>query len=335
MSGHGNENEIGTSLKGLGIPAGEVRRVETISVRPGHRLYRILTHRCSFVLKSFSCNRPGNEIEAYSLLGQLGVPTIRVIAKTATDLLLEDLTCSDKWRLATESDVRERSVGEAVARWYWHFHQKGSSLAASGPTLPPFLKREEDLLDPASIESAGRALDLLRMDSWRLAADHIELLKLGLAGFGTTLNYNDFHWTNLALSRKSGPGMEAIVFDYDLLGIGTRYSDFRNVVGSLSGDAVTGFREVYGSVDPGEKTLDRPLATLYALVSATRMPTFPKWAEESRQAVLNGNFRTDLLQAVDLVIGGRKRGLTSGLVGARQATGSTSQPNPGPSDGLV
>lgn len=311
MSRHGNQNEIGDSLKGLGIPAGEVRRVETISVRPGHRLYRIRTHRCSYVLKSFSGNRPGNEIEAYSLLRQLGVPTIRVIAETETDLLLEDLTCSDKWRLSTESDVRERSVGEAVARWYWHFHQKGASLAASGPGLPPFLKREEDLLDASTIESAGRTLGLLRTDSWRLAADHIELLKLGLAGFGTTLNYNDFHWTNLALSRKSGPGMEAIVFDYDLLGIGTRYSDFRNVTGSLSGEAVTGFREVYGSVDPGEQTLDRPLATLHALVSAARMATFPKWAEESRQTVLNGNFKTDLLEAVDLANNQRKRGASS------------------------
>ena len=301
------QNEIGDSLKGLGIPAGEIRRVETISVRPGHRLYRILTHRCSYVLKSFPRNAPGNEIRGYRLLRQLGIPTIRVIARTETDLLLEDLTCSDTWRLATEADVRERGVGEAVARWYWHFHEKGSALAVSGPGLPPFLKREEDLLDPATIEAAGRALGLLRMDSWRLAADHIELLKLGLAGFGTTLNYNDFHWTNLALSRKSGPGMEAVVFDYDLLGIGTRYSDFRNVVGSLSGDAVTGFREVYGSVDPGEQTLDRPLATLYALVSAARMGTFPTWAEASMQTVLNGNFRTDLLQAVDLAMDGRKR----------------------------
>jgi len=278
MSGQDFQPEIGDSLRGLSIPAGEVRRVETISVRPGHRLYRILTHRRSYVLKSFSGHGPGNEIEGYGLLRQLGVPTVRVIAKTKTDLLLEDLTGSETWRLATKSDVRERRVGEAVARWFWHFHEKGSALAASGSGLPPFLKREEDLLDPASIEAAGRALGLLQMDSWRLAAEHIELLKLGLAGFGTTLNYNDFHWTNLALSRKAGLGMEAVVFDYDLLGIGTRYSDFRNVMGSLSGEAVTGFREVYGSVDPGEQTLDRPLATLYALVSAARMATFPKKA---------------------------------------------------------
>ena len=112
--------------------------------------------------------------------------------------------------------------------------------------------------------------------------------------------------SDLALSRKGGPGMEAIVFDYDLLGIGTRYSDYRNVTGSLSGEAATGFREFYGSVDPDERTLDRPLATLYALVSAARMATFPKWAEACRQTVLNGTFKTDLLQAVDLAGDGRK-----------------------------
>ncbi len=318
MSGQRNQQEIGVSLSKLGVPAGEIRRVETISVRPGRRLYRIRTHKGSYVLKSFPVGNPGNEIKGYSLLRQLSVPTLDVIAMTETDLLLEDLTCSETWRLATEPDAGDRHVGRAVARWYWHFHEKGSALAAAGSGLPPFLKREEDLLDRAGIESAGRALGLSRMDSWRLAADHIELLKLALSDFGTTLNYNDFHWTNLALSRKSGPGMEAIVFDYDLLGIGTRYSDVRNAVGSLSGEAIAGFQEVYGSVDPGEKTLDRPLATLYALVSAARMVMFPKWAEESRQTVLNGTFKTDLLQAVDLASARRKRAAT--IPTANQAT---------------
>ena len=318
MSGQRNQQEIGVTLNRLGVPAGEILGVETISVRPGHRLYRIRTHRCSYVLKSFPVGNPGNEIKGYSLLRQLGVPTLDVIAMTETDLLLEDLTCSETWRLATEPDAGDRHVGAAVARWYWHFHEKGSALAASGSGLPPFLEREEDLLDRAGIESAGRALGLSRLDSWRLAADHIDLLNLGLSSFGTTLNYNDFHWTNLALSRKSGPGMEAIVFDYDLLGIGTRYSDVRNAVGSLSGAAITGFREVYGSVDPGEKTLDRPLATLYALVSAARMAMFPKWAEASRQTVLNGTFKTDLLQAVDLASARRKRAAT--IPTANQAT---------------
>ena len=318
MSGQRNRQEMVVALGKHGVPAGEIRRVETIFVRPGHRLYRIRTDRRSYVLKSFPVGNPGNEIKGYSLLRQLGVPTLDVIAMTETDLLLEDLTCSETWRLATEPDAGDRHVGRAVARWYWRFHEKGSALAASGSGLPPFLKREEDLLDCAGIESAGRALGLSRMDSWRLAADHIELLKLALSDFGTTLNYNDFHWTNLALSRKSGPGMEAIVFDYDLLGIGTRYSDVRNAVGSLSGEAITGFQEVYGSVDPGEKKLDRPLATLYALVSAVRMAMFPKWAEESRQTVLNGTFKTNLLQAVDLASARRKRAAT--IPTANQAT---------------
>ena len=328
MNGQRNQQEIGVTLSRLGVPAGEIRRVETISVRPGHRLYRIHTRRRSHILKSFPVKNPGNEIKGYGLLRQLGVPTINVIAMTETDLLLEDLTCSKEWRLATELDAGDRHVGRAVARWYRYFHEKGSALAESGSGPPPSLKREEDLLDRASIESAGRALGLSRLDSWRLAAGHIDLLKLILSNFGTTLNYNDFHWTNLALSRNSGTGMEAMVFDYDLLGIGTRYSDVRNAVGSLSGEAITGFHEVYGSVDPGEMTLDRPLATLYALVSAARMATFPKWAEESRQAVLNGTFKTDLLQAVGLVSDERKRDAT--IPTANQATIKPTKPKPYP-----
>ena len=310
MSGQRNQQEIGVTLSRLGVPASEIQGVETVSVRPGHRLYRIQIRRRSYILKSFPVKSPGNEIKSYGLLRSLGVPTINVLAQTEADLLLEDLTCSDTWRLATELDVSARHVGAAVALWYRNLHAKGAALAATGSGLPPFLKREEDLLSRASTESAGRTSGLSGLDSWRLASDHIDLLKQGVSNFETTLNYNDFHWTNLALSRNSGPGMEAIVFDYDLLGIGTRYSDFRNVVGSLSGEAVTGFREVYGGFDPGEKTLDRPLATLFALVSAARMDVFPKWAEGSRQSVLNGDFKTDLLQAVALASARRKRSPT-------------------------
>ena len=100
--------------------------------------------------------------------------------------------------------------------------------------------------------------------------------------------------------------MEAVLLDSHLFGIGTRYSDYRNVVGSLSGEPNSGFREVYGRVDPDEKTLDRPLVTLYALVSAAQMDIFAKWAEVSRQSVLNGDFEMDLHQILDLA-----RSLTS------------------------
>ena len=115
MSEHGNQRDLGDSLKSLGIPTGEIRRVETISVRPGHRLYRIRSHRRSYVLKSFPVRNPGNEIRSYGLLRRLGVPTIKVLGQTKSDLLLEDLTCSDTWRLATEMDVCDRHVGAAVA----------------------------------------------------------------------------------------------------------------------------------------------------------------------------------------------------------------------------
>ena len=92
----------------------------------------------------------------------------------------------------------------------------------------------------------------------------------------------------------------------------------------MPGEAITGFQEVYGSVDPGEKTLDRPLSTLYALVSAARMAMFPKWAEASRQTVLNGTFKTDLLQAVELVSDKRIRDAT--IPTANQATTKPTKP---------
>ena len=289
----------------LGMNPAAVTRTETLSDRHGHSIWRITTQECSYILKWFPEGQSAaTEVQAYGLLQELGVPTLPVHAKTSQALLLEDLATSAEWRLAVEDDVADPHVGEAVARWYKSFHELGAELLASNRSVPQLLRREIDSLDQDSILSTGRLLGLADHPVWRLAADSIDLLKDAASNLAETLNYNDFYWTNLALSRSVDPQLNAVVFDYHLLGIGLRYSDCRNVTSSLQKDAVSAFWETYGATDVREQTLDRPLATLVALVTATRLPEFPVWARGNRERVVRGELERDLVEAIELA-GGR------------------------------
>jgi len=103
----------------------------------------------------------------------------------------------------------------------------------------------------------GKRFGMEMLTVWQLAADHLEALLAAFRAFQETLNYNDFHWTNLALTHEEP--LRAVVFDYDLLGIGPVYCDIRNVLGSLGEPAQGAFREAYGPVDERIAVFDKPL----------------------------------------------------------------------------
>ncbi|MFP4345289.1 MAG: hypothetical protein ACLFU8_11395 [Anaerolineales bacterium] len=282
----------------LGLDPAAIQSVEILSQRHGHAIWRLVTEARSYVLKWLPESAAAAEIEGYRLLQRLGVPTLPLYGSTPQALLLEDLTRSERWRLGTEEDLSDPEAGAAVARWYRTFHAAGDTLPAREEP-PDFLNREIDALTPESILATGEALGLAELPVWKRAAREIEGLKAAVDELGVTLNYNDFYWTNLALSRREIP-LQAIVFDYHLLGLGLRYSDCRNVTVSLEGNAVGAFWEVYGGADPREVLLDRPLATLFNLQEAARLPKFPRWAEESRQRVVNGELRRELAAAIEV-----------------------------------
>jgi len=282
----------------LGRDPAEILALELLSERHGHAIWRVTMPERSYILKWLPAADARTEIESYLFLQRLGVPVLPLFGHTPQALLLEDLAHSDTRRLAVEVDIAKPEIGVAVARWYKIFHTAGEALLAQGH-YPSFLTRETDALDPDSILAAGRSLGLESYPALQLASMHIDLLKAAVERLSFTLNYNDFYWTNLALSHRKGEQMEAIIFDYHLLGLGMRYSDCRNVTGSLSGAAVPAFWDTYGTVDPREQILDLPLAALYGLVIASRMPKFPQWAEDCRERVMNGMLERDLLAALE------------------------------------
>ena len=287
------------ALGKMGLDHSLLKEVELIRKRHGNRLFRITHGSSSYILKVFGNPDASSEVRAYALLKDLGVPTLHTVATTSDALLLEDLEFSNHLRLAGEDDVGKAGVGVAIAVWYRALHQEGSRLSTD-QTEPSFLRREIEELTPASILDVAFRIGGAGQSEWVNLADNIDSIKNLAMTLEETLTYNDFHWTNLALSRNEKP-VRAIMFDYHLLGVGLRYSDCRNVTFSLEPDAADAFWSTYGETDPREKTLDDLLAPLYALVEAFRRPKFPSWAEESLELAMTGKIQNRLDRVMEVL----------------------------------
>jgi hypothetical protein len=285
-------------LHALGLEPSEVRAVTLLSQAHGHALYRLECEGKSLVLKCFAGEGESPEVQSYALLERLGVPTISVYGRTHNALLLEDLESSRAWRLADEEDSGRAEIGTAVAGWYGALHSAGSKLMQDPKSVPAYLHRETDALDATTILRIGKWLDLAGKPVWALAANHIDALKSAIEASPTTLTYNDFHWTNLALSREEWPALRAIIFDYHLIGIGPAYSDYRNVLSVLHGPAAPAFKEEFGPVDERDAILDAPTAVLYSLYEASRLPRLPGWAGGLVQEAESGDLEAKLRAAI-------------------------------------
>ena len=286
-----------------------VTSIELLRVRPHHQVYRVACQDQWFVLKVFDDPAHATEVHVYSLLERCSVPTLPVYKQTEQALLIEDLAHSHTWLAAHEADQDDARTGHAVAQWYRTLHAAG--LAAlqspgdmhSGGMPPAFLSEWVhewvQVLDAPTLRAAGIVLDLKDVAGWRLAAETIERLKAAFRALPQTFNYNDFAMENLALSRDDGPVREAIVFDYDQFSIGPAYSDWRNVMGCLQGDARRAFREAYGPVNDAERLLDEPLAGLYALALSAQRPQFPSWARPLLEWVRSGEMEQSVRRALE------------------------------------
>ena len=286
-------------LEEMGLGASFLGEVELIQERHRNRLFRITLDDSSYILKVFGDPRISREVGAYALLKDLGVPTLSVIARIPDALLLEDVEASTHLRLAYEEDVGEAEVGVALAGWYRALHHAGSRLQAH-QTKPSFLWREIEELTASSILEIASKVGGSDQSGWIALADNIERIKNAAISCGETLTHNDFHWTNLALSRNDNL-IRAVVFDYHLLGLGLRYSDCRNVTGSLGPDAASAFWSAYGETDPREKVLDDLTAPLYVLVEAFRRPKFPSWAEQSLKLAKTREIHNRLERVIEVL----------------------------------
>ena len=112
-----------------------------------------------------------------------------------------------------------------------------------------------------------------------------------------TLTYNDFHWANFVVRKDK---KAAMMFDFNLMGKGYRFSDFRNVYWFISKEAKTAFDDEYRRLyekkhghlrfeeERLEKRIDDVAGELYQLIGAfIEKATSPEWGNYVRNEALN------------------------------------------------
>ncbi len=195
--------------------------------------------------------------------------------------------------------MAKSEVRLALAAWYRALHCAGSRLSAD--QVGPLLSRcEIDEVTPAAILAVASSVGGSDYSRWVTLANSIDRIKDATIGSGQTLNHNDFHWTNLALSRVEET-IRAVVFDFHLMGLGLKFSDCRNATSALGPNAAEAFWSEYGETDPIERILDDVTAPLYALVEALQRPEFPSWAEPSLQLAQTGEIHSRLDRALEVL----------------------------------
>jgi hypothetical protein len=265
-----------------------------------HQVYRAEVQGRPIVLKVYARQNP-LELRVYSLLEQLSIPTLPAIDRTENWIILPDLEHDPDWRLAEESDAADPSVGTALASWYRQLHGAGYSFLKGNSPASTGLQAWVDEIDEASLAEAAKKLGFEDNPHWSAIQGSIQPLIAANNSLPQTLNYNDFYYGNLAVSRQLDP-MQVVVFDYDCFRTGTAYSDWRNVTYSLAGEGRKSFIEAYGAVSALEGALDGPLSELYGLVIAARHERLPAWAVPLVDAVRTGELKTSVERALAAAI---------------------------------
>ena len=228
-----------------------------------------------YVLKYFKNEAFLREILHYSQLATIGVPTIPVVATTAKSLLMEDLNFSSEWRLGVKEDMDSPIIAKALAEWYLQLHNKGQALA-NDQTLNWY--SELDSFNPEGIALVKKRTASQDAAIWKRIEDKTDLINRLIKQTNKTLTFNDFYYVNLAVSRDE---KRALIFDYNLLGVGYPAMDVANVCASLSPRAGEAFRQAYGPVDPTEVALIDVLAPITTLVTGDQRENLPTWFDEA------------------------------------------------------
>lgn len=161
-------------------------------------------------------------------------------------------------------------------------HHEGSKFLINN--IKKFYE-EIDYITKENIEFVMDKTDTRDNQVWKILIDNLDLILLKTNKFEEIFTYNDFYWTNLVVSKDK---KEAFMFDYNMLGVGFRYNDIRNVCSSLSDEAGEVFIKEYGEINQKEKEMDDVISIVVTLIQASKIPIFPTWANESLKQVNNG-----------------------------------------------
>lgn len=269
-----------------------VDRIEPIRSKDGVHVYRGIINDKHIVIKYFEKEEFKREINNYKLLNKLGIKTIKVIAYCESCIILEDIDFSDTWRLGISGDLDNEEVAVNLAHWYFNLHEKGKFYE----NLKDMYK-ESDMLSESNLKLLREKMPEAR-ETLDFLLNNLERLKGIIESTEKTIVYNDFYWTNMIVRKDE---KEAMIFDYNFLGAGYRFSDLRNVTSSLSERASTKFLKEYNKLyiekysvsrefeEELERKIDKIVSSLVTLIMAYDKENFPSWAEEEKASLLNGH----------------------------------------------
>jgi hypothetical protein len=264
-----------------------------IRAKSGVHVYRCLYGGVPAVVKYFEKEDDRREILNYRLLALHHIPTIKTLAHGDAALVMEDISASEEWRLGAPEDLGDADVAGCLARWYFAFHESGAMIQELDTLYFEYDSITEENLS-ALIPKLPEAEEL-----FRFLLAHYDGLRGLIYKPQFTLTYNDFYWTNFVVRKDKSAAM---MFDYNLLGRGYRFSDSRNVCWSMSDEAkavFTGeynrqFLEKHGHArteeEEAERRIDDVAGSMFSLITAfLERDSFPAWANDAKAQALDGS----------------------------------------------
>ena len=261
-----------------------IQKLRLISDNEGVYVYKCLYDSISAVVKYFEKEDDRREILNYRLLARHNIPTIKTLALGTATLVMEDISVSEEWRLGIPDDFNDLDVAKGLAQWYFTFHENGVSVPELDSLYFAYDSITEEILEKLILKFP-EAKELFQFVLTQYGKLREMIYKPSF-----TLTYNDFYWTNFIVRKDK---KEAIMFDYNLLGKGYRFSDLRNVCWDLSEEAKTTFideynhlyMEKYGNIrtesEKVERSIDDVMDPLFTLIFAyNRKGSIPDWAKK-------------------------------------------------------
>ena len=265
-------SKIKQELKKLNTP---YRTINLIQNKDGVIVARVQSGEESYIIKYFQNKEFKREIKNYQLLDTLNIPTVKVFDFTDSAILMEDISQSDTFRLATKEDLDDVVLASKIAEWYKLLHTSSKKFVKENITE---LYDETDFITRESIEFIKEKTGTQNLSVWKLINDNFDIVVSKIRSLPRVLTYNDFYYTNLIVAKDK---TSAFMFDYNMLGKGYIYSDIRNVCYSLGENAKRTFLEAYGEFDENEIIVDDVASVLVTLYHACQRKNFPDWANST------------------------------------------------------
>ena len=271
-----------SELKKMGI---EAEDFENLQSKDGIYVYRICLGGKTAVIKYFEKDEYKREILCYDKLRNSNIDTIPILNQTDRCIVMEDMDSSEKYRLGIKDGLHDEEVIKSLAKWYKDFHSvKLTDWEKENFYCEAKLITMENIEKIKQFNSDNECFKLLEIYGDKLFNQY--------KNYQICLNYNDFYYTNFIVAKDK---TSAFMFDYNLLGIGYRYSDIRNVCSALSDEMKEVFLREYGGFDVKEKVTDEWMSPLIDLIYASQRDSFPDWAEESLEKLRNGSISSTMM----------------------------------------